>query len=132
LIVKGVGVDVISIEKFKRSVERGGRGFLERIFTKKEIEYCFSMGDPYPHLAGRFCVKEAVLKSLGLGIGGGVKLRDIEVCLDKCGRPYINAMGSLRGFMDKMAGGRLLVSMSHSEDYAVAVAILTEIDRKEG
>ena len=124
MMIKGIGVDIVEIERFRRAVERRGRRFLEKIFTEEELEYCFSMKDPYPHLAGRFCVKEAVLKSLGLGIGMGVKLKDIIVCLDKSGRPYINAGGSLRRFMNEISCSRIFVSISHSGEYAVAVAIL--------
>jgi len=123
-MIKGIGVDIVEIERFRRAVERRGRRFLEKIFTEEEMKYCFSMKDPYPHLAGRFCVKEAVLKSLGLGIGMGVKLKDIIVCLDKSGKPYINAGDSLRRFMNGIPGSRILVSISHSGEYAVAVAIL--------
>jgi len=123
-MIKGIGVDIVEIERFRRAVERRGRRFLEKIFTEEEMEYCFSMKDPYPHLAGRFCVKEAVLKSLGLGIGMGVKLKDIIVCLDKSGKPYINAGGSLRRFMNEISCSRIFVSISHSGEYAVAVAIL--------
>ena len=79
MMIKGIGVDIVEIERFRRAVERRGRRFLEKIFTEEEMEYCFSMKDPYPHLAGRFCVKEAVLKSLGLGIGMGVKLSLIHI-----------------------------------------------------
>ena len=106
------------------SSREGGRRFLEKIFTKEEIDYCFSMKDPYPHLAGRFCVKEAVLKSLGLGTGMGVKLKDIIVCLDKSGKPYINAGDSLKKFMNKVPDSRILISISHSGEYVVAVALL--------
>lgn len=124
MMVKGIGIDIVEIERFRRIVKRGGRRFLEKIFTKEEIDYCFSMKDPYPHLAGRFCVKEAVLKSLGLGIGMGVKLKDIIVCLDKSGKPYINAGDSLKKFMNKIPGSRILISISHSGEYVVAVALL--------
>ena len=124
MMVKGIGIDIVEIERFRRIVKRGGRRFLEKIFTKEEIDYCFSMKDPYPHLAGRFCVKEAVLKSLGLGIGMGVKLKDIIVCLDKSGKPYINAGDSLKKLMNKVSGSRILVSISHSGEYVVAVALL--------
>lgn len=124
MMVKGIGIDIVEIERFRRIVKRGGRRFLEKIFTKEEIDYCFSMKDPYPHLAGRFCVKEAVLKSLGLGMGMGVKLKDIIVCLDKSGKPYINAGDSLKKFMNKVPDSRILISISHSGEYVVAVALL--------
>ena len=123
-MIKGIGVDIVKIERFRRAVERRRRKFLEKIFTEEELEYCFSMKDPYPHLAGRFCVKEAVLKSLGLGIGMGVKLKDIIVCLDKSGKPYINAGDSLKKLMNKAPGSRILISISHSGEYVVAVALL--------
>jgi len=125
LTVEGVGIDIVEIKRFRHSADRGGRRFLERIFTKAEIDYCISMRDPYPHMAGRFCVKEAVLKSLGLGLGGGVKLRDIEVCLDARGKPYVEIHGLLKEYKDKPNGNRILVSISHTREYATAIAILT-------
>ncbi|MCD6444058.1 holo-ACP synthase [Candidatus Bathyarchaeota archaeon] len=123
--IKGLGVDLMEIERLKRSVERRGRRLLEKIFTEEEIRYCFSMGEPYQHLAARFCLKEAVLKAFGLGLGRGVTLRDVEVKLDGLGKPYVEIHGRLKEKAEKSGVSRIIVSMSHSGEYAIAVAILT-------
>lgn len=123
--IKGLGVDLMEIERLKRSIERRGKRLLEKIFTEEEIKYCFSMGEPYQHLTARFCLKEAVLKAFGLGLSKGVTLRDVEVKLDKLGKPYVEIHGRLKEEAEKYGVSRIIVSMSHSGEYAIAVAILT-------
>ena len=122
--VGGVGIDIVEIERFKHSVERRGRKLLEKIFTDEELKYCLSMKNPYPHLAGRFCAKEAVLKSLGLGIGCGVRLRDVEIYLDKSGKPNVRMKRIPGWLIEKLGRFNIHISLSHSGNYAIATAIL--------
>jgi len=123
--ISGVGVDIIEIERFKRSIERRGRRLLEKIFTDEELEYCLSMKNPYPHLASRFCAKEAILKSLGLGIGCGVSLKDIEIYLNENGKPNVRTERIPKRFAEKLGKFSIHISLSHSRNHAVAMAILT-------
>lgn len=122
--LRGIGVDIQKVKRFKRSVERGGERILKKIFTRTELEYCLSMKDPYPHLTARFCLKEAVLKAFGTGVSGGVTFRDVEVCQESSGKPYVRLHGRLRELSKELGVSGVFVSMSHSGDYAVAVAVL--------
>ena len=64
----GIGVDVVEIERFRRSLARTP-SMRERLFTAVELDYVAPKSDPVPSLAARFAAREAVMKSLGLGLG---------------------------------------------------------------
>ena len=77
--VRGIGVDIVKVERITASLERFGRRMEARLFTDGELEYCRSHKDPLPHLAARFAAKEAASKALGTGMSGGVAFKQIEV-----------------------------------------------------
>ena len=60
--ILSIGVDIESVDRFKEHDKNGS--FLKRIFTNKELEYCFSFTDFAQHLAVRYSGKEAVVKAL--------------------------------------------------------------------
>ena len=64
MTIEGIGVDIEDISRFTGKPFPENKGFYERIFTKKEIEYCLQKANPYQHFAARFCAKEAVIKAL--------------------------------------------------------------------
>ncbi|MDO8505592.1 MAG: holo-ACP synthase [bacterium] len=112
----GVGVDIERIDRFRMLDRVTHYSFLERIFTRKEQDYCFSKKDPAPHLAARFCAKEAVVKTLaGIGIHK-VSRRDIEIINTSKGVPRIRLHTKYKDL-------KMQVSMSHAGDYAVAFVI---------
>jgi len=106
----GLGVDIVEISRVRRLARRAPR-FLQRVFTSREIAYCRSKKNPWPHFAVRFAAKEAVWKALDRSLS----LKDISVGRGPDGRPRV----LLRG---RRAAGFAL-SLSHSDDYALAVAI---------
>lgn len=106
-----IGLDIVEVKRIRR-ICRGTPGFLNRVFTKKEIAYCRGHKNPWPHYAVRFAAKEAVWKALGRD---GVALRDISVVRDRRGKP-----GAL--IKDRPVRG-LKLSLTHGEDYAIAVAL---------
>ena len=119
------GIDIVHTGRIREIMERH-MGFVNDIFTEAEREYCLSKRDPVPHLAGRFAVKEAVLKALGVGIsatGIDSRLQEIEVRNQKNGRPVL----SLKGGIEKIAKRKNVISnsisISHSGDYAVATVV---------
>ncbi len=63
-MIRGVGTDIVSVERFRRAGARWGDRFFTRVFTDAELAYCRARKDPYPHLAARFAAKEAVIKAL--------------------------------------------------------------------
>ena len=82
------GIDIIEIDRIKESIENVGDRFLDRVFTKKEIEYCESRkAQKYQHYAGRFAAKEAFFKARKTGIDQSLK--NVEVLYDDNNAPYI-------------------------------------------
>lgn len=108
-----VGTDIVEIARI-RKLGRSTPRFLSRVFTADEIAYCKAKKNPWQHFAVRFAAKEAVWKALG---SEGLALRDISVSRDARGKPGV----LLRG---RRAPG-LRLSLSHSDHYAVAVALKT-------
>ena len=119
-LVKGLGTDIIEIDRMRKSIERHGQHFLNRLFTQKEQDYCYKFKDPAPHFAGRFAAKEALVKALGTGFGAHISWHDIEVFNDEFGKPIVSLSSHAS---QKFDSPHLLVSISHCESYATATAI---------
>jgi holo-[acyl-carrier protein] synthase len=122
-MIIGIGVDLVKISR----IEKAGKshpGFLERVFTQKELDYCSRQKFPAQHFAARFASKEAVLKAFGTGMSGGMKWTDIEVLHGEGGGPIVNLSGTARDLADLKGVRQVLLSYSHDEGYAVAQAVL--------
>jgi holo-[acyl-carrier protein] synthase len=120
------GVDIVQIRRFKKTFLQN-RGFVSDIFTESERQYCLSRKDPYLHFAGRFAVKEASLKALGIGMSGsGIDqaFQEIETTPGPSGRPVLSFTGWVEKISRRKKIRQLTVSISHSADYAVASVIL--------
>jgi len=122
-MIFGTGLDIIEIARIRQSLDRYALKFEERIFTPAEIAYCRSKANPFPHFAGRFAAKEAVLKSLGFGMGAGIRWKDIEVLNQKTGRPELHLTGKGKELADSLQVKRIHISISHDQTHAVAQAI---------
>jgi holo-[acyl-carrier protein] synthase len=120
-MVKGIGVDILEIERFRRSVDQFGNRLLNRIFTSVEIEYCRTKFNVYQHFAARFAAKEAFSKALSTGLRGTFGWKDIEIVNDVMGRPCLRLHGPLR---ERFNTSSLLLSLSHSESHVVAMVVL--------
>ena len=112
------GTDIIEIDRVKDSIEKLGSPFLDRVFTKKEIDYCESKNkQKYQHYAARFAAKEAAFKALSENIKDkfSVSWKDFEVVNDEQGRPKLNVYNvNLDNIED------IDISISHCKNYAVA------------
>jgi holo-[acyl-carrier protein] synthase len=126
-MITGLGSDIIEIERIHHACEKHGQAFLDKHFTQKEQAYCQRYNNPYPHLAGRFAAKEAVLKALGTGVQPGLSWLDVEVINDSRGKPDIYLSPSV---FEKVGPIHLLISISHCKAYAYAVAIAIESSMK--
>jgi holo-[acyl-carrier protein] synthase len=122
-MVKGIGIDILEIDRFHRSVDQFGNRLLNRIFTPGEIEYCSPKFNKYQHFAARFAAKEAFSKALSTGLRGTFGWKDVEIVNDAMGRPHFRLHGSLGG---RFGGSSLLLSLSHSESHVVAMVVLQE------
>ena len=112
------GTDIIEISRIKDSIENVGDKFLDRVFTKNEIEYCESKkAQKFQHYAARFAAKEAAFKALSDEIKDkyAVCWKDFEVVNDNTGRPSINIIG-----VDLKNVVSIDLSISHCKEYAVA------------
>jgi len=123
--IVGVGLDLVKIARIRSLTERWQQRFLQRLYTDAEREYCFARASPYASLAGRFAVKEAVLKALGTGWSGGIRWVDIQVLNDPAGRPVATANGRVGALLQEAGVTEIHVSLSHDADYAIAEVILT-------
>lgn len=116
-----IGTDIIEISRVRKAASRH-QAFYDRVLTRREKEYCLAKGDPVPSLAGRFAAKEAVLKCLGLGLRG-VSWQDLEIIPDEPGAPRVLFSAALQRVLAEKGIKTVKVSISHSRDYAMAVAV---------
>lgn len=123
-MIVGIGVDIIEIQRIQKSIDSFGESFLERIFTPGEIQYCSAKSDGAQHFAARFAAKEAVSKSLATGWRGDFSWKDIEVTNDVLGQPHIVLHGKLK---DTLSHVSIFLSLSHSENHVVAMAIMEKV-----
>lgn len=123
-MILGVGIDIIEVERIRASHEKFGERFLKRILRPEEIAYCFSHAQPAPFLAARFSAKEAVSKAFGTGIGGQLGWQDMEVRRKPSGEPYVVLHDSGKVLFAERKASALHLSLSHTNFYASAVAIL--------
>lgn len=122
--VKGVGVDLIAIDRVRRAVTRWNERFLHRVFTREELDYCLKRRDPIPHLAARFAAKEAGLKALGTGLRMGIRWRELEVRRAPGGPPILVLSGRSQAIGTARGGSQVLLSLTHDGGYAFAQALL--------
>ena len=113
-----LGIDIIRVERIRRSLERFGQRFTNRVLTGAEQRY---VRDRPETMAGRWAAKEAVSKVLGLGVRG-IGWRDIEIERLPTGQPAVRLHGRAAARAEQLGMGRIAVSISHESDYAVAMA----------
>lgn len=117
----GIGTDLVDIDRMRSIVERR-TNFVERVFTPAERDYCTAARDPSERYAARFAAKEAVLKALGVGLGGA-DFGDIEVIRLESGQPELRVEGRAAALANEQGIGRWLVTLSHSKHLAQAFVI---------
>jgi holo-[acyl-carrier protein] synthase len=105
---------------------RWDQRFLRRVFTAGEIAYCQARRDPVPHFAGRFAAKEAGLKALGTGLQMGIRWRELEVRRERGEAPRLVLTGRSREIGLRRGGRRMLLTITHDGDYALAQAMLVD------
>lgn len=124
-MIFGAGVDIVEIFRMRDAIAKWGDNFLKKIFTDKEIEYSNSKRFACQHLAARFAAKEAVVKAFGEPKKFPIRWTEIEVLNDNEGKPVIKLHAGALKLMKKKKIGTILLSMSHSRNYAIANVILT-------
>jgi holo-[acyl-carrier protein] synthase len=123
-MICGSGIDIVEVFRMKDAIGKWGRSFLSKVFTDREIEYSNSRRFSHQHFAARFAAKEAVVKAFGEPRRFPLNWTDIEVLNDKEGKPVIKFHGDALKLTKKKGIDSVVVSMTHSRDYAVANVIL--------
>ena len=120
--IAGIGIDMIEIQRIAKALQRPG--FKDRIYTAEE--QALLAGRPAESWAGRFAAKEAVLKALGCGWQRGVGFNQISIERNSLGRPTVVLRGSAAKWAEDRSITRVLISISHSKNDAVAQAMAIE------
>ena len=124
----GNGVDIIKNSRINSSLKI--KGFLNRIFTKKEIEQGKKLKNKINFYAKRFAAKEAFVKAIGTGFRSEINFIDIEIKNYKNGKPYILLSNKLKNFLKKkfkIRKYKVFFSLSDENDYSIAFVV---IDKK--
>lgn len=122
-MIVGLGTDIVEISRIGQMIERHGDTFLNRVFTETENEYCGSKKNKEQHYAGRWAAKEAVMKTLGTGFIKGIGWKNIEVINLQSGKPTIVISGGVEQHAGEMGIDEILITISHSREFATATAI---------
>lgn len=112
------GIDIIEVKRIKKII-RSNKRFLKKVYTPTEITYCNSKKNKWQHFAVRFAAKEAVWKAIGKK---DIWHRDITVRNAADGKPEVVLSKKYKNLQKKVS-----LSLSHTEDYAVAVAVFNKI-----
>ena len=124
----GNGVDIIKNSRINNSLKI--KGFLNRIFTEKEIQQGKKLKNKINFYAKRFAAKEAFVKAIGTGFRSDINFIDIEIKNDKNGMPYISLSKKLNNFLQKkfkIQKYKVFLSLSDEKDYSIAFVV---IDKK--
>jgi holo-[acyl-carrier protein] synthase len=119
----GLGIDLVELPRVRGLYERHGERFLDKVYTDAEKERARALRDPVPFLAGRFAAKEAILKALGSGLSGGIAWRDLCVAREPSGAPRVRLGGAALERARSLGLGKILLSISHGRDIAIAQAL---------
>ena len=119
-----IGIDIVEIKRLERVSRRWGKVFLDKVYTDKELKYANSRRFPHQHLAARFAAKEAIFKGLGEVERNFVGWKNIEILNDAYGKPVVYWHGDAEKVRKKRKIKGAIVSLSHTDHYAVASALL--------
>lgn len=117
------GIDLVDCRRIERLLAEHEDRFLERVFTAAERQYSDRHRDRIERLAGRFAVKEAVMKMLGTGWSKDAAWGDIETVNNPAGQPQVNLKGPIATIAAEMGIKQISVSITHTADLAIASAI---------
>jgi holo-[acyl-carrier protein] synthase len=123
-MIIGTGVDLVEIERLRKVIERLKDRFVFRVFTPGEQTFCNAHRDPIPHYAVRFAAKEALFKALGTGWAKGVTWLDVEVQRERQDAPTMILQGEAQRLSAAMGAQKVHLSLSHSDQWAIAMVIL--------
>lgn len=123
-MIYGIGIDLVDNDRIAKIIAKWGIKFLTKIYSENEITYCSRHAQESIHYGARFAAKESFLKALGIGLGMGVKLKEIEVINDTNGKPKLNTYGEANAQILERKIDKIHLSLSHTANYATAIVLL--------
>jgi len=123
------GIDLVDCKRIEKMLQEHEERFLQRVFTEVEQEYSNQHRDRVERLAGRFAVKEAVMKMLGTGWSEGTGWTEIETINDPAGKPEVTLKGKIAEIAGEMGIDKISVSITHTRELAIASAIALGEDK---
>lgn len=125
-MIIGIGNDIIEIDRIKKSIERSGHTFINKIFTQNEIDYCESKHAlKWESYAARFAAKEAVAKAMPSDIDKKISWKDVEIKKHQTGKIEIVLSTHAQNLIKPT--WKLFVTLSHNKTMSMATVILEEI-----
>ncbi len=128
-MIVGIGIDLVKIDRLQAIAMRWEDRFLTRVYTHAERDACFERAMPFPALAGRFALKEAMFKALGTGWSEGISWTEVEVFTNDTGKPMIRTSGQIHKLLTSKEASTIHVTTSHDGNYAIGQVILTKESR---
>ncbi len=123
-MLKGLGVDIVSLDRIEQSIRNSGKVFLDKVFTEWEQERAQSHPRPTAYYALTFAGKEAIFKLFHFGWDSGVELNEIEIGDGPYGEPIPVLSGRFAEIARERGVTEILLSLSYEEEYAVGVAAM--------
>jgi holo-[acyl-carrier protein] synthase len=124
-MIAGIGVDIVEISRLERAIEQYGDRFVNRVFTKQEIDYCERVARKAERYATRFAAKEAARKAIGAATPVvALSWRDVEIISSTEGAPQLQFHGHAADLVKELKIARAHISLSHERDQAIAFVVL--------
>ena len=127
-MIVGHGIDIMKNSRISKAIARFEDRFLNRIYTEHERAVCERKKGSAERYTAFWAVKESVMKALGTGQRQGVRWRDIEVCHERSGKPYVTLFGKSKKIAKRLNVTHIAVSMSHLDDLVIASVIFENND----
>jgi len=121
----GAGIDLIEISRINKSIKN--KNFIDRIYSKSEIQKVRSLKNKSSFFAKRFAAKEAFSKAIGTGISEGISFKEISVVNNIKGKPTIKLSGKTKNIvLKKIKKAKVHLSLSDEKKYAIAMVIIEQ------
>lgn len=122
-MIYGIGTDITEIRRIEKAITRN-KNFINKLFTKNEMDLWEKKNFKLEFIAGRFAAKEAISKALGTGIRD-FNFKDIEIINDELGKPQVILKPKAENIIRKISKSyKIHLSISHEKEYAIAYALL--------
>ena len=125
-MIVGSGVDLAEVDRIRKSIERFGARFIDRIYTRGEIAYVERKANKFERYAARFAAKEAGMKAIGTGWKRGVRWQDFEVANLPSGKPTLRLHGVAAEFAARLKVRNVSLSLTHTAELGMAHVILED------